>query len=587
MTGILTKRIGGQPQSNEIDDTDLHYDVRDTGAAVDSLNLSDGTVFEVAGTKYERDTGLSLADSAFNDLGVAGVKAFGVATPEHYGGDNTGVQDASAAIERALNLGYTVDLGGNNNTWAINDRIGIPDQGLYTPDMYRIVGHGAKVVIGDVDRAFTAAGWKADPSTTDGSIFTSKIEVTGLNFTQSDTGAVIFDADHMYNTRIHHCHFDEIHKIAYSGQQKNAFTEGFMQSFWFDHNIVSQCDWVCDAKLAFNCHFHNNAFENCKRGIYIDGSTQPAINVLCIADNVFEGSVGLFLNLSDYIGLGVQGNYLELNTGGDVDTYGCYIRVDIKSSEFLTGVIHNNRFDLSAAQVADTGFECIKYTNNTIPIANTGISNNWTDGKLVTDDQFISVSGNKANVDVQSPRSAVGARVDYQTNAIAATHATNLDTGVGELTLFKFSLPNFAEESQSRRPFIGNVNCFVQHKTTGSVVVGSDAFLLQLCVQGPEGAGSNDNPWVGVSLVSHTPAPAGQSIDTGVPTANSVTHFTSPAISLTDTGGVYSVAMSGFSTTSVPNYGPASQFSSHVTTELFLRNSSNRIGIGDGLSITS
>lgn len=71
-----------------------------------------GSVRSIAGLLYESDSSVPLSLSAGHDLGVAGVKPFGTATPQHYGAVGDGVADDTAALIAAGTSGLPLDLGG-------------------------------------------------------------------------------------------------------------------------------------------------------------------------------------------------------------------------------------------------------------------------------------------------------------------------------------------------------------------------------------------------------------------------------------------------------------------------------------------
>ena len=70
-----------------------------------------GSVRSIAGLLYESDSSVPLSLSAGHDLGVAGVKPFGTATPQHYGAVGDGVADDTAALIAAGTYGLPLDLG--------------------------------------------------------------------------------------------------------------------------------------------------------------------------------------------------------------------------------------------------------------------------------------------------------------------------------------------------------------------------------------------------------------------------------------------------------------------------------------------
>lgn len=70
-----------------------------------------GSVRSIAGLLYESDSSVPLSLSAGHDLGVAGVKPFGTATPQHYGAVGDGVADDTAALTASVLSGLPMDLG--------------------------------------------------------------------------------------------------------------------------------------------------------------------------------------------------------------------------------------------------------------------------------------------------------------------------------------------------------------------------------------------------------------------------------------------------------------------------------------------
>jgi hypothetical protein len=541
--------------------------VRNALNAATLASLPDGAVRFMGGVAYVSDSTKTGASSCTNDLLVDGLAPSGVATIGHYGGDPTGVADSSPALERAFVNHYTVDGGGPENTWLMQTQVGIPDQNFYTPQSYRLIADGARMVVAGVDRLFTSAGFKAAPTST-ANLFVGKGEVTGFNFTQT-SACSIFDGDHLYNWYIHHNNFYSISKIIYSGAAKVGYPDGYLQSISFCSNNVASCAWVVDAKRAFNCTFNNNMFEACSKGIYIDGLGQPAINGLTVRYNVFEGSAGLFLKLGDFIGLDVGSNYLEKNTGGDVDTFKCYIYVTGAGSQQMTGVFEANHGQLTAPQIADAAFELIKFVSLTLPLTNLRIVNTWTNGKLFTDNRVLHQSGNKGAVAPLAPRSTQVSRFDYQSQRVSATYAANRAGAV--LTICKFTLPEWDTTTQTVRPFSANLSCMVHLLTNSSVMVGGNHFDINLLVMGSEGTSGNTK-MVGASLVSHTAIPSGYTINPGVPTGVTVSHFSAPALTVTEAAGVFSINLSGFSSPAAINFGASTQFVNSINVTINAQN---------------
>lgn len=74
------------------------WPTRNAEYAEEAADLADGTLVELAGVKYEVDSTKTGDQSATNDLGVDGLKPFGVPTSDHFGADPTGQEDSLAAL---------------------------------------------------------------------------------------------------------------------------------------------------------------------------------------------------------------------------------------------------------------------------------------------------------------------------------------------------------------------------------------------------------------------------------------------------------------------------------------------------------
>lgn len=80
----------------------LDFQARNAVNASEGALLPEGSIFEMGGRKYRKNSDVSLADSATSDLGVASLEPAFDAHYEHYGADGTGVTDSTAHLRRMV-----------------------------------------------------------------------------------------------------------------------------------------------------------------------------------------------------------------------------------------------------------------------------------------------------------------------------------------------------------------------------------------------------------------------------------------------------------------------------------------------------
>lgn len=127
---VLTKDTATDYDMSWSDHVIYTYQGRSAANAAEIAALADGSIVAVNGLFYEVDSTVLLADSVFNDLGVAGVKANGIVSPEHYGAVGDGTANDQAAIERTLNGSGGSIVDGRGKTYRADDKIDVTTENI-------------------------------------------------------------------------------------------------------------------------------------------------------------------------------------------------------------------------------------------------------------------------------------------------------------------------------------------------------------------------------------------------------------------------------------------------------------------------
>lgn len=104
--------------------TEYTYQRRDLSTARKVAGLPDGYLATMAGIWYLSDSSATGSNSATNDLGVDGVRPYGVAHPEHYGAVGDGATDDSAAFLSVLTAGGNIS-GMNGKVYSIRSAVAV------------------------------------------------------------------------------------------------------------------------------------------------------------------------------------------------------------------------------------------------------------------------------------------------------------------------------------------------------------------------------------------------------------------------------------------------------------------------------
>jgi len=515
-----------------------------------------------------------------------------VAKPAWFGADSTGVVDCSAAVQKAIDASNgRIDFGATG-TYRISAPVGFPTNIVASDRMMTVRGGGATIIVDSAEAIFTSKDSLLTPESTS-NLYSAKINITGLAFKSNGSNpGVVINGDRLYNVMCYRNSFygATLTVIKSFRDHGGGNANGYLQSVAFDGNHFAQVGLIADAKRAFNIVFVNNQCESCLKGLYIDGTGDPAVNVLRVENNLWEGG-GVFLKLGAVLGYSIHGNYFESNSQGDVPTLKCVIHMVRASGGYSSGgSITCNSVQVVSAYITDTDYRDIKFVGSTsaiqsLTVAQPVVSGNWTNSyQFITEDQIFNQFGNGTKTAGglerwNSPKLHTEARVSYSVSRRAFDAASYLSGGV--FTVCEISTAQIkALAGINNRPMTAELNLFLQQKTAGGVVTGACVAKILLVVQGAEGSNASSaspNIYVGGSLVSFAEIPSGSVFDT---TFNSAfqKHFTNPALTITANGADnYYIKLSGYAAPTTANYGPANQILSSQTLEIFGLNNSGAL----------
>jgi len=513
----------------------------------------------------------------------------GTVSVEWFGADSSGVADCSSAVQKAIDVSNgRIDFGATG-TFRIAAPVGFPANIVASDRMMMVRGDGASIIVDCAEAIFTSKDSLLTPESTS-NLYAAKINITGLAFKSNGSSpGVVINGDRLYNVMCYRNSFfgTTLTVIKAFRDHGGGSANGYMQSVAFDGNHFAQVGQIVNAKRAFNIVFVNNHCESCLKGIYIDGTGDPAVNVLRVENNLWEGG-GVFLKLGSVLGYSIHGNYFEGNSQGDVPTLKCIIYMVRSTGGYSSGgSITCNGMQVSAAYTTDTDYRDIKFSGSasalqSLTVAQPVVSGNWTNSyQFISEDQVFNQFGNGTKTAGgldrwNSPKLHTEARVSYSVTRRAFDAATYLSSGA--FTVCEISTTQIkALAGINNRPMTAELNLFLQQKTAGGVVTGACVAKVLLVVQGAEGSNSasaSSNIYVGGSLVSFAEIPSGSIFDT---TFNSAfqKHFTNPALTIVANGADnYYLKLSGYAAPTTANYGPANQILSHQTLEIFGLNNS-------------
>jgi len=496
-------------------------------------------------------------------------------------GFDTSTTDCAPYVQSAINASNgRIDFG-STGIYLISSPVGFPSNSVQGDRMMMMRGSGATILVNSTEAIFTSQSSIATPESTS-NLYAAKLNVTGLTFKANMAGAVLFNGDRLYNLMCYRNNFYGTGlTVIKSFRDHLGVTGGYLQSVIFDGNHFAIVGQIIDANRAFNVVFVNNHCEGCIKGLYIVGTSDPALNSLRADNNLWEGG-GVFLKLGAVLGYSIHGNYFESNTLGDVPTLKCFIYMVRASGGYNSGgSITCNQVQVTEAYKTDVDYRDIKFsgvtsTVNTLNVAQPIVYGNWTNSyQLITEEQVFTQFGNGtptvgALARWLSPKLHTEARVSFAANQREFLASTHLSAGV--FTVYEISTTAIkALSSMSKRPMTAELTLFMQQRTSGAVVVGACVAKVLLVVQAAEGSSpgnASTNVYVGASLISFAEIPAGSVFDT-VFGSDFKKHFTTPVLSVVANGADnYYLKLSGYASPSTANYGPADRIKTYMTMEM-------------------
>lgn len=291
-------------------------------------------------------------------------------------GTDTNVIDCAPFLQAAIDAG-----GGSvfipEGRYRMATQIVLPVYGFYAQEPgHQIFSQGAELVVETTSPLFTQNV---------GTDYTSKWFFHDLSFSSSTANSKLFDMDRIYNSIFMNNVFTNIDSVFYSRVDRSgspSFPQGYIQSAYITNNHFAVCGKGIDAKRAFNLDVSNNYFEACDTPIAVDGTGDPACNMIRITNNVLEGGAGTPIILGAVFGGLIQGNYFEANSGAAT----CEIKLDVIGAAFHRGLeISANQFQPTTGQKADSNWYNIRIANTIATGRGPVILGNVTSGpRLVT-----------------------------------------------------------------------------------------------------------------------------------------------------------------------------------------------------------
>lgn len=505
-------------------------------------------------------------------------------TPDALGAPVDGIADDAPYVERAFQISKTVHLLGIS-TYRLASMIGLPDQNLYVPQSFYLIGNGAHVVVssplvGGVPEAiFTSAAAKASPDSTS-NLFTAKMFFTGLNFTQ-DATSVIFNGDRLYQAIVANCSFDAVDTVIKSFRAKGALLEGYMQSFALKDSQFSDIRRIVDAKRAFDVTFSNLKCSNCTGGIYIDSTTEdPAVSTLRVDNILFQGG-GVAMAFGKVIGGTIKGLYSEANAAGDTIAEKCDVWFKAGPSASSGVVMTGCMFQPTVGQQADTAYVSIRIDSDGGGASGfIQLDGCWTSGTRLVSPSRAEVRGIGSTSATMLRNALVPfgpdtARRTTVGGTLTLLASTNLSAGVYRVAPIDAQYIK-SMLTQSQRACSGVIKVLMQHRTAGGIVNGTSLAVIHFVAMGAsEGvtpANAVNDVYITFELERVIQVAASQIIDNLGGGAVTRTHFTAPTLSVTRTGDQFDLKLSGYAAPSNPGYGAADRMTSHIQIEADARN---------------
>lgn len=393
-----------------------------------------------------------------------------------FGADATGVLNSASAIQAA------VDHGGGSiffpsGEYLVQGQIKLPIYTFYDEKAGQVItGENALIKVDSSNPIFTS-DQIADPTG-----YTSKWVFKNLSFVGVSTISRVFDMDRIYNSIFTQCVFDGITSVFYSNQDRNgnpAFPNGYIQSAYISDNHFASCTKGIDAKRCFNLDVSNNYFEACGNPIAVDGSGDPACNMIRINNNVLEGGSGTPILLGGVFGGVIQGNYFEANSGATSRDVG----LDVAGASFHRGLsIIGNQFQPNASQIADSNYFSIKIAQTISDGRGPVVLGNTTGGpRLVSglaQQQSLAAGnfeGSGTNILSQFPIAGQDGVVFAKLKSSFIDNRATAFDGVGTWKVFKISSVSTSG--------IYNVDGFLTLRNIGGNLLGRTAISMKIRTQ--------------------------------------------------------------------------------------------------------
>lgn len=471
------------------------------------------------------------------------------------------VQDADASpfIESALKISKSVVIRGN---YTLETICGIPDQNNYSDTVIRIRGENQATLTVNcpAGAVFTSASAKAAP-TNPANIYTSKINVSGLNFIGTTiSNSVIFNGDRLYNMYIHHNNFKGSLTII-KAYLKRLASKQYTQSADISYNHLAQVYRVIETDRAYNFSFEFNACENCIGGMYIgvDAPHDPSGMSISIFRNLWEAG-GLILKSNGGIVAGsVSKNYFETNNIADaaIDKCQIYISRAGAGAGYSSGLVFDSNFFSGSASV--TGYTDVRLINNPdISLSDTKNAlsmpavfiGNWSENERLTNNTSAILIGNRCNsrASMLNAYTAQEARVSF-----VSGHLTKPVTSTPVRFMTINTTPCLVDGTTSAN-FKASMDVMLHFQTVGGINTATVGFKLDLMVFTSYGIGGTP-PKAGLKATMSGFVQSDGS-DKVTDTVNMRSVISSPTLDVLDNGdGTYHLDLGAFANYSFPNWG--------------------------------
>ena len=261
-----------------------------------------------------------------------------------FGAVGDGTTDDTAAIQATITAHGSAFFP--SGTYLVTAPLILPEEDFYVNTTGHIIsGQNATILYTTTTPLFTCSTG-----------FASKWNFSFLTYKTTTANAKLFNMDTLYN-----CNFTN--SVFYGISTTYIFySTVYIQSAYISNNHFTGVGAVIRAIRAYNLNFTENFLEACVGGIFIDGSGDPAANMLRINNNVIEGG-GQPIQIGGIFGGSISGNYFESNTLGSPT---CDINLGVTASFHKGLSLISNMFIPSAGQIADVAYSNIKFNGNTI-----------------------------------------------------------------------------------------------------------------------------------------------------------------------------------------------------------------------------